>query len=51
MLYLCVPAYQKRISDHIIDSSEPHRGCWELDTGPLQEQPVLLNSELSLQLP
>lgn len=26
-----------------------HRGCWELISGPLQEQPALLPAELSLQ--
>jgi hypothetical protein len=28
---------------------EPPWGCWELNTGPLEEQPVLLTTEPSLQ--
>jgi hypothetical protein len=28
---------------------EPPCGCWELNLGPLQEQPVLLTTEPSLQ--
>jgi hypothetical protein len=35
--------------DLIIDGCEPPCGCWEFNSGPLEEQPVLLNSELSLQ--
>jgi hypothetical protein len=31
---------QKRESDPIIDSCEPPCGCWELDSGPLEEQSV-----------
>lgn len=27
---------------------EPPLGCWELNLGPLQEQPMLLNAESSL---
>jgi hypothetical protein len=30
---------------------EPSCGCWELNSGPLVEQSVLLTSELSLQPP
>ena len=33
----------------VTDSCEPPRGCWELNPGPLEEQPVLLTDELSLQ--
>ena len=35
--------------DLIIDGSEPPCGCWKLNSGPLEEQPVLLTSESSLQ--
>ena len=49
-LFLCmsalsayIPACQKRASDHIID------GCWKLNSGPLEEQLVLLTTEPSLQ--
>ena len=37
-------AHQKMASD----SRELPCGCWELNSGPLEEQSVLLNSELSL---
>jgi hypothetical protein len=45
-----IPVCQKRASDSSIDGCEPPCGCWELDSGPLEEQPVLLTSELFLQL-
>ena len=38
-------------SDPITDSCEPPCGCWELSSGPLEEQSVLLTAEPSLQLP
>jgi hypothetical protein len=44
-----VPAYQKKAWDPIIDGCEPPCGCWELNSGLLQEQSVLLTSEPSLQ--
>jgi hypothetical protein len=31
-------------------SGEPSWRCWELNPGPLEEQPVLLTAEPSLQL-
>jgi hypothetical protein len=34
----------------IIDDYEPPCGCWELNSGPLEEQSVLLTAEQSLQL-
>jgi hypothetical protein len=40
---------QKMASDPIIDGREPPCGCWELNSGPLEEQSVLLTSEPSLQ--
>jgi hypothetical protein len=43
--------HQKRASDSITDGCEPPCGCWELNSGPLEEQPVLLTSEPSLQHP
>jgi hypothetical protein len=50
VLYLlCTPPCQKRTSDHIIDGCEPPYGCWELSSGPLEEQPVLLTIESTLQ--
>lgn len=33
------------------DGSEPARGCWDSNPGPLEEQLVLLTTELSLQPP
>ena len=45
----CTPACQKRPSDPITDGCEPPRGCWEVNSGPLEEQSVLLTTEPSLQ--
>ena len=45
----CMPAGQKRAPDLIIDGCEPPCGCWELNSGPLEEHSVLLTSEPSLQ--
>ena len=42
----------KKASDPITDGCEPPCGCWELNSGPLDEQQsVLLTTEPSLQLP
>jgi hypothetical protein len=51
ILPACVPAGQKRAPDFIIDGCEPPCGHWELNSGPLEEQTVLLTSEPSLQSP
>jgi hypothetical protein len=32
-----------------MDGCEPPYGCWELNSGPLEEQSVLLTAEPSLQ--
>jgi hypothetical protein len=40
-LSACMPAYQKRASDPIISGCEPQCGCWEMNSEPLEEQPVL----------
>jgi hypothetical protein len=45
------PIYQKRASAPITDGCEPQCGCWELNSGPLEEQPVLLTAEPSLPSP
>ena len=37
-------------SDPIIDSNEPSCSCWELNSGPLEEQAVFLTTEPPLQL-
>lgn len=42
-MYECptyVLACQTRPSDPLIDGCEPTCGCWELNSGPLEEQPV-----------
>jgi len=38
-------------SDLITDGYDPPRWCWELNSGPLEEQTVLLTCEPSLQHP
>ena len=45
-LSVCMPAWQKRASDPITVVNQPV--CWELNSR--EEQPVLLNTEHSLQL-
>ena len=40
---------QKRAPDLITDGCEPPSDCWELNSEYLEEQPVLLNAEPSLQ--
>jgi hypothetical protein len=41
--------HQKRASDLITDGCEPPCGCWDLNSGPSEEQSVLLTAEPSLQ--
>ena len=36
-------------SDFIADGCEPPCGCWELNSGSLEEQSLLLTTEPSLQ--
>ena len=52
-MYECSVAYisacLKRASDPPIDGCEPPCGCWELNSGPLEEQPVLFTTEPSRQ--
>jgi hypothetical protein len=45
----CLQTHQKRASDLITDGCEPPCGSWELNSGPLEEQSVLLTTEPSLQ--
>jgi len=45
----CLQTHQKKASDLITDGCEPPCGCWELNSGPLEEQSVLLTTEPSLQ--
>ena len=49
VLPVFMPVSQERAPDLITDACEPPCGCWELNSGPLGEQPVLLTSEPSLQ--
>ena len=44
-----MPSGQKRPPDLITDGCEPPCGCWELNSGPLEEQAMLLTAEPSLQ--
>ena len=45
----CTPACQKRAQDFTIDGCEPPCNCWELNSRPLEGQPVLLTTEPTLQ--
>jgi hypothetical protein len=47
--YHCLQTYQKVALDPITDGCEPPCGCWELNSGLLEEQSVLLTAEPSLQ--
>ena len=49
ILSVCMPEGQKRAPDPITDGCELPCGCWELNSGPLEEQAILLTSEPSLQ--
>jgi hypothetical protein len=40
VLPACMAAGQKRAPDLIVDGCEAPCGCWELNSGSLQEQPV-----------
>lgn len=40
-----MPMHQKRTSNPIIDDCEQPCGCWDLNSGPLEEQLVLLTAE------
>jgi hypothetical protein len=43
--------HQKRVLDLITDGCELPYGCWDLNSGPSEEQSVLLTTEPSLQPP
>ena len=45
-MYTCMP---ETVPDPITDGCEAACGCWELNSGPLKELPVLLTAEPSLQ--
>ena len=40
--YICC---QKRASDPIIDGYKPPCHCWDLNSGPLEEQPICLTTK------
>ena len=46
---LLLQTHQKRASDLITDGCESPCGCWDLNSGPLEEQAVLLTTEPSPQ--
>jgi hypothetical protein len=45
----CLQTLQKRVPDLVIGGCEPPCGCWDLNSGPSEEQSVLLTAEPSLQ--
>ena len=47
----CTPTCQNGALEFIIDGYKPPCGYWELNLGPLEEQPVLLTAEPSFQPP
>ena len=44
-----MPAGQKMAPNIIIDGYKLPCGCWELNSGPPEDQPMLLTSEPALQ--
>jgi hypothetical protein len=49
ILPACMLVHQKGAPDLITGGCEPPCGCWDLYSGPLEKQPMLLTSEPSLQ--
>jgi hypothetical protein len=54
LFYICeytvaIFRHQKRASKPIAGGCEPPRGCWDLNSGALEEQSVPLTAEPSLQ--
>ena len=47
---MCLQTLQKRASDFVTDGCEPPCGCWDLNSGPLEEQLALLTTEPAHQL-
>jgi hypothetical protein len=45
----CLQTHQNRVSDLITGDCEPPCGCWDLNSGPSEEQSVLLPAEPSHQ--
>ena len=46
-----MPTGQKRAPDPITDGFEQPCGCWKLNSGPLEDQAMLLTSEPSFKAP
>jgi hypothetical protein len=49
-LSACLHVHLHARRDLITDGCEPPCGCWELNSGSLEEQAMLLTAEPSLQL-
>jgi hypothetical protein len=49
VLFACMAANQKRTSDPSINGCELPCCCWELNSEPLEEQPVILTFDPSLR--
>ena len=45
----CLQMHQKKVSDLITGVCKPPCGCWDLNSGPLEEQSALLTTEPSHQ--
>ena len=45
----CLQTLQKRVPDLVMDGCEPPCVCWELNSGPSEEQSMLLPTEPSHQ--
>ena len=50
-MYVSTLLLSSDTADPITDGCEPPRGCWELNSGPLEEQLVLLTAEPSIPPP
>ena len=50
LMYICARRGRQIPGTGVTDSCELPCGCWELNPGPLEEQPVLLTAEPSPQL-
>ena len=44
-----MPACQKKALDSTVDGCEPPHGCWELNSGTLEEHLMLLTTEQCLK--
>ena len=48
-MYVSTQLLSSEASDPITDGCEPLYGCWDLNSGPLEEESALLTTEPSLQ--